>query len=386
MCWIYLSRTKNNLFLFLSSCPPAPMVNQCLGHRRSAAVHAAATCGSGCPSTSRRRRTIRLPSSSPSPRLLRNVTVEGGGCPRMSLFPPSPPCPPCLVIPTLSQTRPCMIFLKRRSATLSPIGHRHLRQSARSARGWGQVMSRSLRWLPFQSTRAVSAVAAVAAVVLPPAAALLLLGVMAVWSLWTTIRDGPRARWWIRSAALWTASLPTSPSSTAWCWHPLQRTRTTRTNTHRLLLTRPTHTCCPAKSRCPRRSPLTLKSSPFHLSSLVWGAGVAVLFTPCLIHRTPCRLLTPTPPPPSPPCEEDWSPASPTPLWGGQSWKRSSLLWLHRRLSAIPWGLVAARLSQRQVFVSLQYPPILRPLPLRLGTADWHSETTARVHPHCEAE
>lgn len=93
-------------FLPLPSGSPAPTANQYLGRRRSAAVHVATTCGSGCPSTSRGRRTIRLPSSSPSLKPLRNGTVEGDTFRRMFPCRPCRPCPPCPPIRAMTSARP----------------------------------------------------------------------------------------------------------------------------------------------------------------------------------------------------------------------------------------------------------------------------------------
>lgn len=124
------------------------------------------------------------------------------------------------------------------------------------------------------------------------------------------------------------------------------------------------------------------------MPSQAWGAGEAVPFTltPLHIHLTLYCLLTLNPPPLSPLCEEAWSAALPTPHGGGRSWRRSLLLWLPRPPSVTLCRPAVAHLSLRQICVSLQSPPTLPHLLLRLGTADWHSETTARVHPHCEAE
>jgi len=130
-------RALNNPAAFFSlfpSCSAAPTVNQCLGRKQSAAVHVETTCGSGCPSTSRRKRTIKLLLLSPSLKPLRNGTVVGLTCRHMYCCPPSPPCPPCPLIPTASQTRPCMSSRKQRSITRLHTGHRHLHQSALSAR------------------------------------------------------------------------------------------------------------------------------------------------------------------------------------------------------------------------------------------------------------
>lgn len=117
-----------------SSFSVAPMVNQCRGHRQSAAVHVGTTCGSVCHSTSRRKRTIRLLLLSLSPKPLRNITAVGLTCHHMSLCPHSRPWPLSPLILTMSPTRPCMSSQKQRSATRSHTGHRRLHRSAQSAR------------------------------------------------------------------------------------------------------------------------------------------------------------------------------------------------------------------------------------------------------------
>lgn len=185
---------------------------------------------------------------------------------------------------------------------------------------------------------------------------------------------------------LWTALPLTSPSSTVWCCYHLLRTHTpySKIDLHHLALL--TNTCSPMTSRCPQPSPLMQTFSPYRSLSPAQGLEEAVLSIQSLLHLTPFPLLTLTFLLPSLLLMRSLSHASPTPLWEGPSWKRSSSLWLHRLHFEIFWDPVVAPLCQKRDFVSLQSHPTL-PLHHHLwDTAKWHWETTARVHPLCEAE
>ncbi|CAG13706.1 unnamed protein product, partial [Tetraodon nigroviridis] len=148
------------------------MVSQFLGPRRRGALRAAVTCGSDYPSISKRRRTTKQLSSSPSLRCLRSATVEVGIFRHTCLCPLSPPFPLCTVILTQLQTRP-KSCLSQKKVTPRPTVLRCLHPSAQSPKGLGQILERSHRWAVFQSTPTAFAAVAATAVVAPLVAALL---------------------------------------------------------------------------------------------------------------------------------------------------------------------------------------------------------------------
>lgn len=166
------------LFFQPTFCPLALMVNRFLGPRRSGALLVAATCGSDCPSTLRRRTTRQL-SSSPSLRCVGSATLEVGIFLHTFLCPPSPPFPLCGVILTQSLRRPKSCLNQWRLTRWS-TNLRWPHPSAQSPKGLGQILLKSLRWVVRHSTPTAFAVVAAAAVVALAAAALLLLGMKVV--------------------------------------------------------------------------------------------------------------------------------------------------------------------------------------------------------------
>ncbi len=148
---------------------------------RMSAVPKVATCGSVSPSTLRSVKATRQLWSNLSPKRLRDATAEAATSTQ-----------------TTATTRCSTRSPKRRSATQSPTGPKHLHRSAPWPREQASHYHRAPAPPPPRSWASPHTCVSLRTVV-------------------TAVKVRHRALWWSRLAVWWTASLLTSASSTAWC-------------------------------------------------------------------------------------------------------------------------------------------------------------------------